>query len=85
MKINKIKELEEIKWKFMNLEVKIIKERMKKDLTEFEIKMFEKEIEEERKISEKNERMMRFKIEEIKELEIELKEVESEQTIKKNC
>ena len=27
--------------------------------------------------------MMRFKIEEIKELEIELKEVESEQTIKK--
>ena len=53
MKINKIKELEEIKWKFMNLEVKIIKERMKKDLTEFEIKVFEKEIEEERKISEK--------------------------------
>ena len=30
--------------------------------------------------------MMRFKIEEIKELEIELKEVESEQTIiKKKC
>ena len=53
MKINKIKELEEIKWKFMNLEVKIIKERMKKDLTEFEIKVFGKEIEEERKISEK--------------------------------
>ena len=52
MKINKIKELEEIKGKFMNLEVKIIKERMKKDLTEFEIKVFEKEIEE-RKISEK--------------------------------
>ena len=53
MKINKIKEPEEIKWKFMNLEVKIIKERMKKDLTEFEIKVFGKEIEEERKISEK--------------------------------
>ena len=29
--------------------------------------------------------MMRFRIEEIKELEIELKEVESEQTIKKKC
>ena len=37
----------------MILEVKIIKERMKKDLKEFEIKVFEKEIEEERKISEK--------------------------------
>ena len=46
MKVNKIKILEENKWKSMSIDVKIIKERVKKELTEFQKKMLEREIEE---------------------------------------
>ena len=39
-----------MKWKLMSLEVKIIKQRIKEELTEFEIKILKREIEEETKI-----------------------------------
>ena len=67
----------------METRSKIIKERIKEELTELEIKMLKREIEKETKMLKEYERMVRFKIEKIKELEIELKElkleVESEQ------
>ena len=48
MEIKKIKELEEIEWKLICQEVKIIKERIKnKKLTEFEIRKLKRETEEE--------------------------------------
>lgn len=55
-RINKIKELEEIETDLRTLEIKIMKERIKAELQEFEIKRLEIEAEIKTEILKKNEK-----------------------------
>ena len=73
MRINKIKKLEETEIEIIVLEVKIVIERMRDKLDEFEIKILKAEPENKLEVLKQTEKAVRKKTDEIKELEVKLK------------
>ena len=73
MIINKIKKLEETEIEIIGLEVKIVIERMRDKLDEFEIKILKAEPENKLEVLKQTEKAVRKKTDEIKELEVKLK------------
>ena len=73
MRINKIKKLEETEIEIIGLEVKIVIERMRDKLDEFEIKILKAEAENKLEVLKQTEKAVRKKTDEIKELEVKLK------------